>query len=121
MWLDRGGLSSGPVLRETQSAVEAAFKQPAPVVEKKQTEKPRKLKYKEERELETIEAVILAAEEKVAAMESMFAAPDFYAKHGTDWETLDKQLDSAKREVARLYARWEELERIKRGEEPAVS
>jgi ATP-binding cassette subfamily F protein uup len=98
-----------------QTAVEAALKKPAPapVVEAKRAEKTRKLKYKEERELETMEATILAAEEKISGMETMFAAPDFYAKHGTDWETLDKQLDAARREVARLYARWEELERIK--------
>jgi ATP-binding cassette subfamily F protein uup len=104
-----------------QSAIEAALKKPAPapVVETKRAEKTRKLKYKEERELETMEATILAAEEKIAGMETMFAAPDFYAKHGTDWETLDKQLDAARREVARLYARWEELERIKKGVESA--
>jgi ATP-binding cassette subfamily F protein uup len=89
------------------------------LAETKRAEKTRKLKYKEERELETMEATILAAEEKIAGMETMFAAPDFYAKHGTDWETLDKQLDSARREVARLYARWEELERIKKGVEAA--
>jgi ATP-binding cassette subfamily F protein uup len=104
-----------------QTAIEAALKKPAPapLAETKRAEKTRKLKYKEERELETMEATILAAEEKIAGMETMFAAPDFYAKHGTDWETLDKQLDSARREVARLYARWEELERIKKGVEAA--
>ncbi len=77
------------------------------------TEKARKLSYKETRELETIEADILAAEEKVALMEKALAAPDFFAKHGHDWEQLEAQLDAAKARVPKLYARWEELGQIK--------
>lgn len=74
---------------------------------------PRKLKWKEERELEGMEAAILAAEEEVARLETLFAAPDFYAKHGHEWQALEAQLAGGRHEVARLYARWEELERIK--------
>ncbi|MGC3991386.1 MAG: ATP-binding cassette domain-containing protein [Chthoniobacteraceae bacterium] len=48
-------------------------------------EKARKLKWKEERELETIEETILKAEEEVARLESLFALPDFYEKHGHEW------------------------------------
>ena len=91
---------------------------PAPVPEAKaaparKTEKARKLSYKETRELETIEAEILAAEEKVALMETALAAPDFYAKHGHNWEALEAQLVAAKARVPKLYARWEELGQIR--------
>ena len=73
----------------------------------------RKLSYKETQELETSEARILAAEGNVARLETMFAAPDFYEKHGGQWQKLEKELAAARKEVARLYARWEELEAIR--------
>ena len=75
----------------------------------------RKLSYKETRELETIEADIHTAEEKVATMEAAFADPAFFAKHGAKWEQLEAELEAAKKRVPQLYARWEELEAIKAG------
>ena len=73
----------------------------------------RKLSYKETQELETSEARILAAEGNVARLEAMFAAPDFYEKYGDKWQVYEKELAAARREVARLYTRWEELEAIR--------
>ncbi|MBV8212434.1 MAG: ATP-binding cassette domain-containing protein [Verrucomicrobia bacterium] len=77
------------------------------------TNRPRKLKWKEERELETIEATILEAEDKVADLEKTFAGPDFYKKHGHNYAALETDLKSARERVTELYHRWEELERIK--------
>jgi ATP-binding cassette subfamily F protein uup len=74
--------------------------------------KKRRLSYKETRELETIEADILAAEAEVARIEGMLSAPDAYRKYGDQWAELDAQLVAARERVPRLYARWEELERI---------
>jgi ATP-binding cassette subfamily F protein uup len=74
--------------------------------------KPRKLKWKEARELEGMEAAILAAEDEVVRLEAIFSAPDFYATHASDWQELDAGLGAAREEVARLYARWEELSAI---------
>ena len=48
-------------------------------------------------------------------METALAAPDFYAKHGHNWEALEAQLEAAKARVPKLYARWEELVEIKNG------
>jgi hypothetical protein len=45
--------------------------------QKKSKEKPRKLKWTEEREWESMEANILAAENGVSDLETTFAAPDF--------------------------------------------
>ncbi len=73
----------------------------------------RKLSFKETKELEAMEGSILAAEENVARLESMFAAPDFYQQHGDRWKEMQGELDAAKKEVARLYARWEELEAVR--------
>ncbi|MBV9732081.1 MAG: ABC-F family ATP-binding cassette domain-containing protein, partial [Verrucomicrobia bacterium] len=75
--------------------------------------RPRKLKWKEERELETIEAQILEAENKVADLEKTFADPDFYKKHAKNSAVLESDLKSARERVTELYQRWEELERIK--------
>ncbi len=75
----------------------------------------RKLNYKETRELETIEAAILAAEAEVARLEALLATPDFYAQHGADLQSHEDALHDARARVPQLYARWEELEAIRRG------
>ncbi len=70
---------------------------------------PRKLKWKEARELEGMEAAIFAAEAEVVRLEKVFAAPDFYAKHAADWQELEVDFRAARDRVAELYARWEAL------------
>jgi ATP-binding cassette subfamily F protein uup len=76
-------------------------------------ERPRKLKWAEAKELETIEDEILAAEQSLAQLEAQFNAPDFYEKHGDNWQALETELNEAKTKVPKLYSRWEELEAIK--------
>ena len=80
------------------------------VAPRKTKEKPRKLKWKEEREWESMEANILAAEQEVSDLEATFAAPDFYTKPRTEMIELETQLKAARDKVAQLYARWHELE-----------
>jgi ATP-binding cassette subfamily F protein uup len=74
--------------------------------------KQRKLTYKEQRELDGMEDAILTAEAEVVRLEAIFAAPDFYATHASAWQKLEADLAAARAEVARLYARWEELSAI---------
>ena len=78
--------------------------------QRKSKDKPRKLKWKEEREWESMEATILAAENAVSDLEATFAAPDFYAKPRSEIFELETQLKTARDKVAHLYARWQELE-----------
>jgi ATP-binding cassette subfamily F protein uup len=73
----------------------------------------RKLSFKETRELEGMEAQIHAAEAEVGRIEDLFAAPDFHRTHAAQTNGLISELAAAKAEVAKLYARWEELEAIK--------
>jgi ATP-binding cassette subfamily F protein uup len=80
----------------------------------KDKEKPRKLKYKEEREWESMEANILAAETEVSDLEATFAAPDFYTKPRAEISDLETQLKTARDKVAHLYARWHELELLQK-------
>ncbi|MFK5920806.1 MAG: ABC-F family ATP-binding cassette domain-containing protein [Verrucomicrobiota bacterium] len=77
----------------------------------------RKLKWKEEKELEEIEQVILTAEEEVESLEADFAAPDFYENHSEDWKELEDKLADGKKKVLELYERWEELGAIKAASE----
>ena len=75
--------------------------------------KPRKLSFKEARELEGIEAQIHAAEAEVARIEGLFADPEFFRKQGAQVNQLTVELDATKETITKLYARWEELELIK--------
>jgi ATP-binding cassette subfamily F protein uup len=75
--------------------------------------KARKLSFKETRELEGMEAQILAMETEIARVEELFASPDFHRTHATQTETLMAQLAADKEKVTQLYARWEELEALR--------
>jgi ATP-binding cassette subfamily F protein uup len=75
--------------------------------------KPRKMSFKETRELEGMEAQIHAVEAEVARIEGLFANPDFFQKHATQVNQLTAELDAAKEKVTQLYSRWEELEAVR--------
>jgi ATP-binding cassette subfamily F protein uup len=79
--------------------------------------KPRKLTFKEGRELEGMEAQILAAETEVARFEALFVTPDFHRTHGTRTNQLVAELGAARQRIAQLYTRWEELEAVKAASE----
>jgi len=72
-----------------------------------------KLSFKQLRELEGIEPQILAAEEEIARIEGLFAAPDFHRTHATQTNELLAEVASGKKKVAELYARWAELEALR--------
>jgi len=75
--------------------------------------KPRKLTFKEKQDLDGIEDTIHNAELVAAALESQLHDPEFLTTRFTEIQNLIDQLAAAKAEVARLYARWEELERLR--------
>ncbi len=85
---------------------------PAKASEKKP---PKKLKWKDAKELETIERDIKSAEADVERIEVIFSAHDFYEKHGNRTTQLTEELAAAKGKVERLYARWHELEELRDG------
>jgi ATP-binding cassette subfamily F protein uup len=75
--------------------------------------KPRKLSFKEARELEGMETQIHAVDEEIARIEGLFASPAFHRTHATQTRQLNADLAAAKEKLTRLYARWEELEAIR--------
>ncbi len=71
---------------------------------------PKKLSFKEMRELESLEGVIAGMESRISEIEAMFADPDFFRKHGRESASLQEELDQAKTDLENHYLRWEELE-----------
>jgi ATP-binding cassette subfamily F protein uup len=111
-------------LEKKQKAVKAAAKQSAAILATNKSEalareaakpntKTRKLSFKEQRELEGMEAQIHTLEAEVVRIEGLFADPEFFRKHAAQVNQLTHELDTAKASVPKLYARWEELEAIK--------
>jgi ATP-binding cassette subfamily F protein uup len=79
--------------------------------------KARKLSFKEQREIEGIEAQIHAVEAEVVRIESLFADPEFFRKHAAQVNQFTDELEAAKKNATKLYARWEELEAVKSASE----
>ena len=75
----------------------------------------RKLTFKEKAELAAMEETILAAEAKVGTLEATLQDPGVFKERAAEVPELVKQLDAARIEVSRLYARWEELSAIPTG------
>jgi ATP-binding cassette subfamily F protein uup len=75
--------------------------------------RPKKLGYREQREWDEMESLILAAEEKLAEASARAGDPAV-AAIADEVATRYRELDAAQVEVDRLYARWAELEE-KRG------
>jgi ABC transport system ATP-binding/permease protein len=75
--------------------------------------KPGKLTFKEQRELEGIEAAILDAETRQGALEATLSDPATYQKDGAAIGRLRADLEAATAEVERLYGRWQELEGLR--------
>ena len=76
------------------------------------SDKPRKLTFKEQKELEGMEAAIHATEQKIHEIEALYLDPDFHRKHGPRAAEIQAELQTARARTAALYKRWEELEQI---------
>jgi len=74
--------------------------------------RPRRLTYREQQELAGMEERILEAEGRAEEMERTLSDPEFYARRAEEAGPMAAELESLREEIARLYARWEELESI---------
>jgi ATP-binding cassette subfamily F protein uup len=86
----------------------------APAAEPKQARKPGKLSYKEQRELDGMEAAIEAAETRKAQLEAQLVDPSVYSSNSKAAE-VQKALEETAAEVERLYSRWQELQNLAAG------
>jgi ATP-binding cassette subfamily F protein uup len=73
---------------------------------------PKKISFKEKQELAGIEAAITAAETRVKDLEATLSDPNVYKDRASEVPGMVASLDTARHEVERLYARWQELEAI---------
>ena len=95
-----------------QSAWQAAAHKPSTINSAQSainSSKPRKLSFKEQRELEGMETAIMAAETRMQELETTLNDPQFHATRSREATGLITELETAKTEVTRLYERWEEL------------
>jgi len=97
---------------EAAAAKREEFKVVPPETRPK-TVKPRKLSFKETRELEGMEAQIQVVDAEIARIEGLFADPEFFRKNAAKINQLTAELEAAKEKLPKLYARWEELEAVK--------
>ena len=74
--------------------------------------KTKKLSWKDQKELDSIEEEILKAEQEVERIEQLFLLPDFYKIYATQINQLNSELESAKKKVSYLYERWGILEEL---------
>ncbi|HEX9935425.1 MAG TPA: ABC transporter ATP-binding protein, partial [bacterium] len=101
-------------LRQSTPAPSAAAPTRAPLPPKEKTriesDKTRKLSFKELRELESLPDRIASLEEEVRIFHEKMADPDFYRNAGADVSQFTAQLHAVESELEKAYARWEELE-----------
>jgi ATP-binding cassette subfamily F protein uup len=76
--------------------------------------KIKKLSWKEQKELDSIEEEILNAEKEVDRVEQLFLLPDFYKIYALQVNQLNSELESAKEKIKYLYERWGILEQLSR-------
>jgi ATP-binding cassette subfamily F protein uup len=104
-------------LRQSASEVEAPSQAAASRTSQERLrqpkERPRKLSFKEERELEALPDLIAALEQEQAGLHATLADPDFYKSAGSGVVTINARLDALEGELAEAYRRWEELEELK--------
>jgi len=72
-------------------------------------DRPRKLTFKERAELAAMEDTIAAAEAAVSDAEGVLNDPETHKTRRGEIAKLPLDLDAGRREVERLYARWQEL------------
>jgi ATP-binding cassette subfamily F protein uup len=67
---------------------------------------------KERQELADMEDTIVAAETRVAELESALSDPAVFRERGAEVPAMVAELDAARARVDALYARWHELEAL---------
>ena len=72
--------------------------------------RPKKLSYKEQRELEALPAQIEALEADERELNARIAGPEFYKEGGDAISAALARLEAVGRELGHAYARWHELE-----------
>ena len=101
--------------KERLQAQRSAARSPSPTPAQASAppkEKARKLTWKEERELESMEATILAAEESLAALEAQLNDPAFHLHAASQVPETAAAMERQRLQIEQLYLRWEQLNQL---------
>ena len=74
--------------------------------------KPRRLSYKEKRELESLPEKIEFLESQIASLHMAMAEPDFYKKDSSEIAKVQKDATDFQAELEKKFERWTELEAL---------
>lgn len=96
----------------TETPAVPAVSKPAAEKARPPKERPRKLSFKEERELAALPDRIAALEEEQDRLHTTLADPGFYKSAGAEVAAVNARLEELERDLAGAYARWEELEAL---------
>jgi ABC transport system ATP-binding/permease protein len=81
-----------------------------PQAGKKREERPRKLSFKEQQELDRLPEKIAALEREQKELHATMASADFYRNEGPRIAETTQRLETVERDLAGAYERWETLE-----------
>jgi ATP-binding cassette subfamily F protein uup len=90
------------------AAVESAKQEPA----RPASSKPRRLSFKEQKELETLPKRIEALEIEQAELHKKMAEPAFYQKPGPEIAQATARLEAVNAELEQVFERWTTLESV---------
>jgi ATP-binding cassette subfamily F protein uup len=98
-------------IKETQKT-----KAPIKVTDKpKSSNKPKKLSYKDQRELDELPARLEQLEASIETIHTQMSDPEFFKQTVEITTDIQNQLTSLENELEQAYARWEELENMLEG------
>ena len=83
-----------------------------PPADSKRTEKPRKLSYKEQRELKALPEKIEALEVEQSELNARMGEPEFYRQGNEKITAAMARIEAVKSELETCYARWQVLELV---------
>ena len=104
---DGSDSSAGSPGKRKKSAASADGAKSSPAAEGKG---PRRLTFKERKELEALPATIEECEAEIEALHGEMARPEFYQQPGPRIAEEQARLKRLEEQLAAAYARWEELE-----------
>jgi ATP-binding cassette subfamily F protein uup len=87
----------------------------AAAAEAKRDNKPRKLTYKEQRELEALPGKIEGLEQEQAELHTRMGNSDIYRQAGGKIPAMMERLETIKHDLEQCYRRWQDLDSIGRG------
>ena len=79
----------------------------------KPQQRPRKLSFSQQRELEALPGRIEALEQELTQLQSRLADPELYRQQPTEVTALNARLAAVEAELEQAFARWEELEAVR--------